>query len=187
MTSPTSAEFRDAFERVIHDSLTVLSIPKSVLQAEDLSAYVMAEGDEGDDVQRELVGVQDMIQGDERFEQLTSEIYSSIDQAFGQVRGYIKVFDPYLKTAKENDVFVDDIKERLSSASLETTRSEIDRYKGMTTAFGDNLAASAVVGIIRLDSARLAEKLMPTPSTPPPWRASWPPGQTPALRRSPRW
>ncbi|CAM9108105.1 unnamed protein product, partial [Hapterophycus canaliculatus] len=155
---------------VLAASIDVIGIPKRVLTSPDLAAYVMKEGDDGEEGGRaeareyteQEIGVQDMVRQDDRFEHIAGKIFKGLQSAFDQVDDYIQVFEPYRETYRANNEHMTKVKEAYTNSSLEDFRNDVEKYKGMTEEF-ETIPARATVGIMEVDSEHMRMRLMPSP------------------------
>ncbi|CAM9594527.1 unnamed protein product [Heterosigma akashiwo] len=78
------------------------------------------------------------------------------------VQEYVTVFTPYKETYFENSEYIENIYEKYKTADLELYRAEIARYRGQAAEF-EGIPREAHVGILRVESAELKRRLMPSP------------------------
>lgn len=158
-----SGEVINGVKSVFNDSLKVLSIPERVFTHKDFAAYIMAESESSsEEASREEVTVQAIVNGDEKFINLTTEIYNNLMAAFEAADEYVEVFAPFRQTFLVNADYVDSVKTIYRNTELHDIVEAISKYRGQASDF-ETIPFSATIGILFVDSKDLKMLLMPSP------------------------
>ncbi|OQR87505.1 dynein heavy chain 6, axonemal [Thraustotheca clavata] len=160
---PNAEAWTQSIEILLKDCLSVLDVPERMLGHPMLLAYTNATAeDEGKTVwsisQLNLVS---LLNDDSTFSAVSTDIFSTLDEAFESIESYLEVFLPYFNTYNEN-IEAQNHPERFYDASIDMFGDAIMLFQEQQVQFS-KIPASGVVGVFKVESDHFKQLLLPTP------------------------
>jgi dynein heavy chain len=162
VVTPSVENMVRALDGVVKDAMEIVGSFVKVLTSVETEMYVMPEGDEEDGDATEPEDMIATIKNSPKFNTAKDSIHAHLRQAFGAVKDYLNVFQPYRQIYLRNAQHVSNIAALFESGDVEAFqnaiaeyRAQIDQFKGVPR-FSD-------VGVLFVDSVNVKAGMNPSP------------------------
>lgn len=162
--SPSPEEFSSCLEEVIKEALLVIETPERLLSHDSLSTYTKACAEDDGKISwsTEELNLVALLNTDPGFNDLTTEIFMLLDEAFDHVATHLETFEPYKILYFKNEQDCKNFGELYDGASGDEFLESIEVYEGQINYF-EQVPNSTTISMIKVDSRHFRSILLPSP------------------------
>jgi hypothetical protein len=171
--APSISAVKTAVKSLLYDAMVVISAPPRLLSHADLTPYTQAASDDAEEVvggsavgatKSDDVDLTEAVTNHSTYKKIAMDVYAGLELAFSNVEEFCKVFVPFAGTYFTNEGAADNAHEEYSeNTDLKTFEQAIALYKSQLSEF-DCIPTSADIGIFKIDSLALKQRVMPSPA-----------------------
>jgi dynein heavy chain len=162
VVTPSVESMVRALDGVVKDAMEIVGSFVKVLTSSETEMYVMPEGDEEDGDATEPEDMIATIKNSPKFNLAKDSIHAHLRQAYGAVREYLTVFQPYRQIFLRNAGHVSDISVLFATGDVEAFQNAIAEYRAQIDQF-KGVPRYSDVGVIFVDSVNVKAGMNPSP------------------------
>jgi len=162
VVTPSLETMVRAIDGVVKDAMEIVGSFVKVLTSAETEMYVMPEGDEEDGDATEPEDMISTIRNSAKFNVAKDTIHTHLRLAFGAVKEYLNVFQPYRQIFLRNANNVNDISVLFQTGDVEAFQNAIAEYKGQIDQF-KGVPRFSDVGVVFVDSVTVKANMIPSP------------------------
>lgn len=160
--SPNFDSLIRALDGVVNDCLEVIGSFVKVLSAPDTEMYVMPSGDDDEADSAEPEDMLTTIRNGPTYVTCKEAINTHIRAAYGSVKEYLNIFEPYRQLYLKNLTNVVDIPALFPTGEMEVFQNTITEYREQIELFSQ-VPRYSDLGVMFVDSADLKLAMIPSP------------------------
>jgi len=162
VVSPSLETMVHSLDGVVKDAMEIVGSFVKVLTSPETEMYVMPEGDEEDGDATEPEDMISTIKNSAKFNHAKDAIHTHLRLAFGGVKEYLNVFQPYRQIYLRNANNVTDISVLFQTGDVEAFQNAIAEYKAQIDQF-KGVPRFSDVGVVLVDSCVVKANMIPSP------------------------